>query len=72
MFWAITDNPQKLREVLSRTPMERPGAPDEVAKGGGFLASGYASYITGQTIYPDGGRMGLNYVVAVKDARFDE
>ena len=66
MFRAIANNPQKLREVLSRTPMERPGEPDEVAKVAVFLASGYSSYITGQTIYPDGGRMGLNYVVPVK------
>ena len=62
----IADNPQKMREVLSRTPMERPGEPDEVAKVAVFLASGYSSYLTGQTIYPDGGRMGLNYVVPVK------
>ena len=66
MFRSIADNPRRLREVLSRTPMERPGEPDEVAGVAVFLASAYASYITGQTIYPDGGRMGLNYVVPVK------
>jgi len=67
MFHAIADNPQKLREVLSRTPMQRPGEPDEVAKVAVFLAGDYSSYLTGQTIYPDGGRLGLNYVVPVKD-----
>lgn len=67
MFHAIADNPQKLREVLSRTPMQRPGEPDEVAKVAVFLASDYASYMTGQTVYPDGGRLGLNYVVPVKE-----
>ena len=66
MFQSIADNPQKMREVLSRTPMERPGEPDEVAKVAVFLASSYSSYLTGQTIYPDGGRLGLNYVVPVK------
>jgi NAD(P)-dependent dehydrogenase (short-subunit alcohol dehydrogenase family) len=30
-------------------------------------ASGEASYITGQTIYADGGRLGLNYTVPVLD-----
>jgi len=65
MFHAIADNPQKLREVLSRTPMGRPGEPDEIAAVAVFLASGYSSYLTGETIYADGGRLGLNYLVPV-------
>ena len=32
-----------------------------------FLASADASYLTGQTIYPDGGRLALNYTVALDD-----
>ncbi len=66
LFQSLADNPQKMNEVMSRTPMERPGEPDEVAKIAVFLASHYSSYVTGQTVYPDGGRMGLNYVVPVK------
>lgn len=66
MFQSIADNPQKMHEVLSRTPMGRPGEPDEVAKVAVFLASDYSSYMTGETVYPDGGRLGLNYVVPVK------
>ncbi len=69
MFRSIANDPEKRRAVLSRTPMGRPGEPDEVAKVAVFLASDYSSYLTGQTIYPDGGRMGLNYVVAVKESR---
>lgn len=65
MFQAIANDPQKMREVLSRTPIGRPGEPDEIAKVAVFLATDYASYIVGQTIYPDGGRLGLNYVVPV-------
>lgn len=63
MFQAVAGNPEKLKGVLSRTPMGRPGEPDEIAKVAVFLASHYSSYMTGQTLYPDGGRLGLNYVV---------
>ena len=66
MFQSVADNPQKMREVMSRTPMQRAGEPDEVAKIAVFLASEYSSYVTGQTVYVDGGRMGLNYVVPVQ------
>ena len=51
--------------ILSRTPLGRWGEPEEVAAIAVFLASGESSYITGQTIYPDGGRLGLNYTVPV-------
>jgi glucose 1-dehydrogenase len=65
---SIADNPEAKRRILSRTPLGRVGAPAEVAAVAAFLASDEASYITGQTIYPDGGRLGLNYVVPVPDA----
>ncbi len=62
----MTDRDAKHR-LLSRTPLGRIGDPDEVAAVACFLASKEASYITGQTIYPDGGRLGLNYTVPVNE-----
>jgi NAD(P)-dependent dehydrogenase (short-subunit alcohol dehydrogenase family) len=53
--------------VLSRTPIGRCGEPSEIASVAAFLASDDASYITGQTIYPDGGRLILNYTVPVAE-----
>ena len=51
--------------ILSRTPLGRVGEVDEVANIAVFLASEDSSYVTGQCIYADGGRLGLNYVVPV-------
>jgi len=64
---AVLNDPEKRRGALCRTPMGRFGEPDEVAKIAVFLASDDSSYITGQTIYPDGGRLALNYTVPVKE-----
>lgn len=67
MFAAVASNPEKMRTIMSRTPMGRAGRPDEIGSIAVFLASPMSSYITGQTIYPDGGRLGLNYTVPVKE-----
>ena len=64
---AIFSSEDARRSVLSRTPIGRGGDPGEVAAVVAFLASDDASYITGQTIYPDGGRLVLNYTVPVKE-----
>ena len=52
--------------ILARTPLGRPGEPEEIGKLAVFLASDYASYITGQTVYADGGRLPLNYTMPVE------
>jgi glucose 1-dehydrogenase len=54
-------------KVLSRTPIGRIGETSEIAAVVSFLASTDASYITGQTVYADGGRLGLNYTVPVPE-----
>jgi NAD(P)-dependent dehydrogenase (short-subunit alcohol dehydrogenase family) len=55
------------RAILSRTPLGRAGEPEEVAGVAAFLASDDASYVTGETVVVDGGRMGLNYTVPVRE-----
>ncbi len=64
---AVLGNKEAERKILSRTPLGRMGEPVEVANLAAFLASDEASYLTGQTIYPDGGRLALNYTVPVPD-----
>ena len=67
MLATITTDKKARHMVLSRTPMGRIGEASEIASVAAFLASDDASYVTGQIIYPDGGRLGLNYTVPVKD-----
>ena len=62
---AVMASEEARRRLLSRTPMKRLGEPEEVASVAVFLASDDASYMTGQVVYPDGGRMALNYTVDV-------
>lgn len=64
---AVLGSPEARHTILSRTPMGRCGEPEEVASIAAFLASDDASYMTGQTLFVDGGRLALNYTVPVKD-----
>eukprot|EP00798_Chlamydomonas_sp_ICE-L_P028978 gene28978-32166_t len=59
----LSGNPEAMGRILSRTPLGRIGEPDEVANVAAFLASDDASYVSGQILYVDGGRMALNYTV---------
>lgn len=61
MMAGVNSNPEAMKTVMSRTPLQRMGAPREIADVVAFLAGPKASYITGETIYIDGGRLGMNY-----------
>ena len=61
MMAGVNASPAALETALSRTPLKRIGATGEVGNVVAFLVSDRASYITGETIYVDGGRLALNY-----------
>jgi glucose 1-dehydrogenase len=63
MMASVNDNPKAMEMVMSRTPLKRIGTPREIGDVVAFLASDKASYITGETIYVDGGRLGMNYTM---------
>ena len=67
MLQKVMTDEEKRKIILSRTPMKRCGEVDEIARIAVFLASEDSSYITGQCIYADGGRLALNYTVPVDD-----
>ena len=63
MMAGVNANPDAFKVAMSRTPLGRPGGAGESGDVVAFLCSSKASYITGETIYVDGGRLGLNYTV---------
>ena len=67
MLQSVVNDRAAMARVMSRTPMGRVGEPSEIASIAVFLASDESSYVTGQTIYADGGRMPLNYTMPVKE-----
>jgi NAD(P)-dependent dehydrogenase (short-subunit alcohol dehydrogenase family) len=67
MLQSVVNDKAAMARVMSRTPMGRVGEPSEIASIAVFLASDDSSYVTGQTIYADGGRMPLNYTMPVKE-----
>jgi NAD(P)-dependent dehydrogenase (short-subunit alcohol dehydrogenase family) len=60
---AVLTSEESKARIMSRTPMRRLGEPSEIASVVAFLLSDAASYMTGETVLVDGGRMTLNYVV---------
>jgi len=62
---AVLTSEEAKAKIMMRTPMKRLGQPSEIADVVAFLASDAASYITGEIVTIDGGRMTLNYTVPV-------
>ncbi|MFT4195438.1 SDR family NAD(P)-dependent oxidoreductase [Ottowia sp.] len=60
---AVLTSEEAKRKIMMRTPLKRLGEPGEVADVVAFLASDAASYVTGEIVMVDGGRMALNYTV---------
>jgi NAD(P)-dependent dehydrogenase (short-subunit alcohol dehydrogenase family) len=65
---AVLGSAEAAARIMSRTPMRRLGAPEEVAAVCAFLASDAASYMTGEIVYVDGGRLALNYTMPPRPA----
>jgi NAD(P)-dependent dehydrogenase (short-subunit alcohol dehydrogenase family) len=62
---AVLTSEEAKQRIMSRTPMKRLGEPSEIADTVAYLASDAASYITGEIVVVDGGRLTLNYTVPV-------
>lgn len=62
---AVLTSEEARRKIMMRTPMKRLGEPAEVAEVVAWLASDAASYVTGEIVVVDGGRMTLNYTMPV-------
>jgi len=54
---AYLNNPETYKSIVAKIPLGRLGTPQDIAAVELFLASKAADYITGQTIYVEGGRM---------------
>jgi NAD(P)-dependent dehydrogenase (short-subunit alcohol dehydrogenase family) len=61
MVASVNADPAAMAKVMSRTPLGRLGRAEDVAEAVAFLVGEGAAYITGETIYVDGGRLALNY-----------
>ncbi len=61
MLRSVNNDPAAMARVMSRTPLGRIGEAEEIGDLATYLLSDRSSYITGQVIYIDGGRLAMNY-----------
>jgi NAD(P)-dependent dehydrogenase (short-subunit alcohol dehydrogenase family) len=60
---AVLGSEAARQRIMSRTPLQRLGDPQEIADVVAFLLSSASNYLTGEIVYADGGRRALNYTV---------
>jgi NAD(P)-dependent dehydrogenase (short-subunit alcohol dehydrogenase family) len=65
---AVLTSDEAKAKIMSRTPLRRLGEPAEIADVVAFLLSDASSYVTGEIVVVDGGRMALNYTVPPQPA----
>ena len=54
---SVWNNPSRLKDLLGKIPLHRMGEPDDIARMVVMLVSDAAAYVTGRTIFVDGGMM---------------
>jgi NAD(P)-dependent dehydrogenase (short-subunit alcohol dehydrogenase family) len=52
---SVWSDPASLSDLLTKIPLDRMGEPEEISRVAAFLVSDAASYLTGSTVYVDGG-----------------
>lgn len=52
---SVWGDPEGLKDLLEKIPLRRMGEPEDIARMAAALVSDVASYVTGRTVYVDGG-----------------